>query len=471
MASPSPQAPLVAGYIRVSSARQRDASESPANQRLRLQQAGATLIFEDLAISGYRKASRKNAEGWKRLWTAIEQGQVNRLLAVRLDRYGRRDSLVMELAEHCERHGVSFETLGGGAIDLTSPSSWIAVKVELMMAEFYSRQLSANIRAAQAAAIDRKVVAFTSKHLGWQLRRIEGTRHGVEPHPDRWDDARTAVLQYIAGDWSMDAMSAWIYERHGVMKTTGALLKWLHSHNIRGHYGRRDGPVLIANCFPALISEDEADQLELRLKANSRKRGSHRAAHYTYPLSGVTRCQHCGSTLNYSCVRKSDGGWYRYLRCPSRQGHCQAAGRRRPEWQIEEALQRRLERVDIDAVQVLDSRPADAPPSRELVEAKRRLRKLEGLLEEGEDVDLRAAYAKQVDRVAELSGTRHMAQASGLRALIRRMNVGSSGWYERQSDGERNNVWLQALAGSAAVDLLCTGEGWQERIAQAEFKL
>ena len=465
-------APVTAGYIRVSSAKQRDASESPANQRLRLQKAGVTLIFEDLAISGYRTASRKTAEGWKRLWTAIEQGQVNRLLACRLDRYGRRDSLVMELAEHCERHGVSFETLSGGAVDLTSPSSWIAVKVELMMAEFYSRQLSANIKAAHAAAIDRKIVAFTSKHLGWQLRRIEGTRHGVEPHPDRWDDARTAIVKYIHGEWSMEAMSAWIYERHGVMKTTGSLLKWLHSHNIMGDYGQRDGKVLIAGCFPPLISEDEAALLELRLKANSRKRGSHRAAHYTYPFSGVTQCLHCESTLNYSCVKKDNGGaWYRYLRCPSRKGHCAAAGLRRPEWQVEESMQRHLERQDIDGLQALDTKPADASPSRELVEAKRRLRKLAALLDDGEDVDLRAAYAKQVDRVAELSGGQAVQQATGLQALVRRLAIGSAGWYDRLSDGERNGVWLQALDGQAPVDLLCTGEGWETRLCSPVFNV
>ena len=473
MASNPPKAPVTAGYIRVSSAKQRDQSESPANQRQRLLQAGATVVFEDLAVSGFCKAQRKNAEGWKQLWVAIEQGAIRRLIACRMDRYGRRDGLVMELAEHCEAHGVSFETLAGGAVDLHNPSSWLSMKMEMLLAEHYSRQLSSNIRNAQAAAISRGVVAFTSAHLGWHLRRIEGTRHGVEQHPDRWDDARLAVLRYIEGEWSMEAMSTWIHERHGVMKTAGSLLKWLHSHSIRGHYGKRDGEVLIANCFPPLISEEESDRLRLRLKANQRKRSSTRAAHYTYPLSGVTKCQHCGGTLNYSCVRRTDGsGWYRYLRCPSRQATCPAGGRRLPEWMVEDSMLAGLGRVDLDALQVLQRKPEQSKPTKELLAAKKRLRTLETLLAEGEDPDLRASYQRQVDALAALEGPQEQAAATGLGALLRRLSVGSAGWYDRLGDGERNGVWLQSLEGAAPVDLLAErGEGWLRRVAHPQFRL
>ena len=473
MASTPSTAPVTAGYIRVSSAKQRDASESPANQRLRLQQAGASVIFEDLAISGYRKEQRKNAEGWKRLWAAIEQGTISRLIACRMDRYGRRDGLVMELAEHCEAHGVSFETLAGGAVDLRNPSSWLSMKMEMLMAEHYSRQLSANIKSAQAAAIDRNIVAFTSKHLGWHLRRIEGTRHGVEQHPERWDDARSAVLKYIEGGWSMEVMSAWIYKRHGVMKTAGSLLKWLHSHSIRGHYGKRDGEVLIANAFPALIDEAESDQLRLRLKANQRKRSSTRAEHYTYPLSGVTKCQHCGGTLNYSCIKKEKSAvWYRYLRCPSRQAMCPAGGRRLPEWMVEDSMLAALEMVDLDALQALQRRPEQSKPTKELLAAKKRLRTLEMLLADGEDPDLRASYQRQVDALAALEGPQQQVAATGLRAVLQRISVGSAGWYSRLGDGEKNGVWLQAVDGFAPVDLLADrGEGWLQRVAQPMFRL
>ena len=88
----------IAGYIRVSSRQQRDESDSPANQRARLEQAGATLIYEDLAVSGFRPERRRNADGYRSLVAAIESGQISRLLCTRLDRIARRDAIVLELS-------------------------------------------------------------------------------------------------------------------------------------------------------------------------------------------------------------------------------------------------------------------------------------------------------------------------------------------------------------------------------------
>lgn len=85
----------VGGYVRVSSARQRDESDSPASQRQRLTAAGATLLFEDLAVSGYRLNQRRHASEFQRMWRAIESGQLRRLLATRLDRFARSDQIVL----------------------------------------------------------------------------------------------------------------------------------------------------------------------------------------------------------------------------------------------------------------------------------------------------------------------------------------------------------------------------------------
>jgi hypothetical protein len=131
-----------------------------------------------------------------------------------------------------------------------------------------------------------------------------------------------------------------------------------------------------------------------------------------------------------------------------------------------------LEQQNMDALQVLDTKPAAAPPSEELRLAKRKLRKLAALLEEDpDDADITAAHAKQVDRVAELSGSAVVEQATGLRALLRRMSIGSAGWYDRLSDGERNGVWLQALDGPAPVDLLFSGEEWIKELSAPVFRL
>lgn len=142
------------------------------------------------------------------------------------------------------------------------------------------------------------------------------------------------------------------------------------------------------------------------------------------------------------------------------------------EWMVEDSMLVALEMVDLDALQTLRRRPEPTKPTKELLAAKARLRKLEALLADGDDPDLRAAYQRQVDVVAGFEGPQPEATATGMRALLQRIAVGSAGWYGRLSDGERNGVWLQALDGAATVDLLADrGEGWQKRIASCRFRL
>ncbi|MFN9113056.1 MAG: recombinase family protein, partial [Bacteroidota bacterium] len=131
----------VAGYIRVSGTKQRDESDSPASQRQRLMQAGAGKFFEDLAVSGYKLEQRRKAAGFQQLLAAIEAGEIDRLLCVRLDRVARRDALVMEVAEACDRAGVEFVSLGSGAVDVSSSAGWLSVRMQTSIAVHFSRLL------------------------------------------------------------------------------------------------------------------------------------------------------------------------------------------------------------------------------------------------------------------------------------------------------------------------------------------
>jgi hypothetical protein len=139
---------------------------------------------------------------------------------------------------------------------------------------------------------------------------------------------------------------------------------------------------------------------------------------------------------------------------------------------VEDSMLAALEIVDLDALQALQRRPEQSKPTKELLAAKKRLRTLEMLLADGEDPDLRASYQRQVDALAALEGPQQQVAATGLRAVLQRISVGSTGWYSRLGDGEKNGVWLQALDGFAPVDLLADrGEGWLQRVAQPMFRL
>lgn len=335
----------VAGYIRVSSRSQRDEGDSPANQRVRLEAAGATLIFEDLAISGFKLDQRRKAEGYAALVAAIEEGEVTKLLCCRLDRIGRRDQLVLDLAELCEARGVSFVSLSSGEVDVSTASGWISVKLQTLMAENYSRQLAESITHGYRGAWARGKAARGP--LPFHLMRdpeAPACEHRFVPSP-AWADAREAVRMALAGEPTAH-ISAFLRER-GHLATRSGLLNWLRNPLLLGHAGawRSDGVIRIPNAAPALVSDSEFEVIQARLAEHRRRWGANAASRGTarvLALSGICACALCGARLyqvNAGGRLRSDGTrsvvpWR--VRC-QRDG-CAAINRT---WQMD-ALERRL---------------------------------------------------------------------------------------------------------------------------------
>jgi hypothetical protein len=303
---------IKAGYIRVSSARQRDKSDSPASQRKRLADAGCTLFFQD-TVSGFKREQRRKAHEFQRLWRAIASGELEHLVATRLDRMARRDDIVLELAQHCETHGVAFSTLGSGAVDTSTASGWLNVKVQLMFAEHFSRQLSENVKTGYQGLHAHGIPACPGSHIPFHLMREPGTRHGVVPSA-AWDDARYVVDQLLSADWTLSDVIRYVWPRHKVLKTATSVRQWLTMPALEGHFVRNAGKpseVVIRDCWPALITNLEAMQLadvlsRLRRTSISRSKGTTRA------LSSLCCCSACGSPMKIATM---DGRRRVYLRC------------------------------------------------------------------------------------------------------------------------------------------------------------
>ena len=301
-----------AGYIRVSSARQRDQSDSPASQRKRLADAGCTLFFQD-TVSGFKREQRRKAHEFQRLLQAITSGELEHLVATRLDRMARRDDIVLELAQHCEAHGVAFSTLGSGKVDTSTATGWLNVKVQLMFAEHFSRQLSENIKTGYQGLHGQGIAACPGSAIPFHLMREPGTRHGVVPSP-AWDDARYVVDQVLRADWSLTNVVQYIWPRHQVLRTPTSVRQWLTMPALEGHFIRNQGKpseVMIRDCWPALITPLEAMQITevlgwLKRPSISRSKGTVRA------LSALCSCAACGSPMK---VASLDKGRRVYLRC------------------------------------------------------------------------------------------------------------------------------------------------------------
>lgn len=386
--------PYIAGYVRVSSAQQRDESDSPANQRQLLQVAGCERIYQDLAVSGYCLAHRRAATDFARLSADIEARLVREVVAVRLDRLARRDQLVIELAELCQSRGVILRTLQGGVVDVSTASGWLSTKIHGVFGEHYSRALSDSIRGGFAALHARGIPARSARALPFHLEREPGTRHGVQASP-HWPDARHTVERYLSGDWSTGQCAGHLYKRLGWRGTSAEWGKWCRRPSIAGHMGRRDGSIIIADCWPALVSAHEWRQLRDRLDRNR----SHRKHAPDQPrlLSGVCSCALCGGKLAYISVKGKGSNLSRYffLRC-RRQGCVTRTISAPPIWEeiLDRLDQRTAELVRLRATDAgtrqeppevaawrreLSAREALPPELRQLAD-DRRVQELRGLL-------------------------------------------------------------------------------------------
>ena len=337
MPTTSVRKPVVAGIVRVST-KSVEQEQSPKNQQEHLRRAGCNKFYED-KISGSAEGGerRRQSKVWQQLEADIRANRISKLLVCEVSRIARRDHLVMDLVELCDQHGVEFLATTGGQLSQKSAPQWLSVKQQAVFAEYFAREQSDKIKRGQESCKQRGVFGFTSAHLAWHLQKDPGDKHKVIARPECWDDARSAVIEYINGNWTMKEVCSFLHDRQGVLSRQGVAHKWFKSPWLRGHYGSRDtGEIYIANIAPPLITEEENERLLLRMAAN-RKRPGTRAPHKIRALSKVCRCAHCDSLLTYNVPKEG----FTYLRCGNNQ--CNAYAKNIPAMVVEFDLQRTVD--------------------------------------------------------------------------------------------------------------------------------
>ena len=423
-----------AGYIRVSSANQRDKSDSPASQRQRLKEAGCTQFFEDLAVSGFRLDQRRKANEFQRLWTAIAAGQITKLLATRLDRYARRDSIVMELADHCQANGVEFATLGSGAMDTSTATGWLSVKMQLLISEHFSRQLSENVHNGYEGLFAQGIPARCSAALPFHLQRVKGTKRDVEPSP-AWDDCRYAVEQLLSGHWTSPDVSAFFWENYQIHQQTQHAVAWLRLPALAGHFARnarKGGEILIRDCWPALVTDDEFARIEIELQKGKRVNKAKRADRQVRALTGLCNCVQCGRAIALH-MRPSGQNVWGYLRCNGRD--CSNAYNRADQIEIE-LIDLVLKRVDLLVADALPKGEVVAP---EVTRWRKELTERQKLPTEFRT----AADQKQIVKLQDLIANSTNAVTGGQQkelALLKFL-LGSDSEWAKLDGAEKNRLY------------------------------
>ncbi len=138
----------IAIYPRVSSRKQDTKSQEPDLKQW------AEAYGDGTPIKWYRdKASGKTMDrpGWKRLESAIDSGQVVRVVVWRLDRLGRTASGLTTLFDKLVSLGVGLVSIKDG-LDITTPAGRLIANVLASVAAYENEVRSERIAAGQAVA-------------------------------------------------------------------------------------------------------------------------------------------------------------------------------------------------------------------------------------------------------------------------------------------------------------------------------
>ena len=430
----------IAGYVRVSSRRQRDESDSPENQEALLRSAGCTRIYRDLAVSGFSYKQRRRAVDFIRLLEDIRSGAIGKLKTTRVDRIARRDEIFQEILKACEDHSVPFEALASGAIDTKTPASWLNVKMQIVMAEFYSRQLSQSIRTARQSLLARGVPLRQSSSLPFHLMREPGTKFGVIPGP-KFDEARQAVLRITKGELSLNQAS-------DLLGISGhAASRWIRRKNLCGHMVDGKNNIMIRDCWPALVNEQE-HEAAMAMIHSRRPRWGVNARREPHSLSGIVYCAKCGRMMVYATT-----GTRQYLRCSGARV-CALSTRTVPSHVVETQLvvDHLLPHMSTLAAQLAQP-VAAAPP--ELTEWKRELRYREATPSE-------YLLPHDRERILELQGLiasasaiqnpNHDAEYARILLSLTDVTLGAGSWFSRP-EPDRNRD-LRVLVSRVSYQVL-----------------
>jgi DNA invertase Pin-like site-specific DNA recombinase len=150
-------------YVRVSSLKQREASQLPDLKKWVEDHPHEEVIWYRDRFTG--KTLRR--PGWSKLQGDLRRG--DRVLVWKSDRLGRKAHEVLALAEELEKAGVTFESLTE-RLDFTTPLGRAALGVALVFAQLENENRTERVLAGQAAARDRGVKFGRPKGTGKPLR-------------------------------------------------------------------------------------------------------------------------------------------------------------------------------------------------------------------------------------------------------------------------------------------------------------
>lgn len=381
------------GYSRISD-EDSASDQALAQQDDLLRNSGVDELFSDYQ-SGLDDDRPQFQALLSRAIALTRQGIKVKVVVARQDRFSRKMATCVGEIERLESFGVEIYALDSGRVSVASAIEWLKTAQLGMIAEFYVRQLSANVRRGYAYARSVGKPMGGKPPIGYK-RSSDKTKleldDSIHESGKFYHQIVREIFEKAIDGHPLRAISKWLYESYGVKRSSSGIRKILNNPVYRGHLcyssegltrkDKKDGKetekrqklTILYNRHHPICSESEYDLICQALKQNREQWGINASSDRDIvPLSGLVFCASCGRRM-FSSKQVKRGTVYRYFRCVVLD--CQNKGTLRYEAiesAVKVALTQKAEQLATDLLNTPNSETKIDPV---LLELKRQLKEL-----------------------------------------------------------------------------------------------
>lgn len=253
-----------------------------------------------------------NRDAFQRMLSDTDKHQFDVIITWKVDRIGRNREDIAFNKHRCKKNGVRIEYVAENLPD--SAESVILESVLEGMAEYYSLQLSTNIRRGQLESARKLQCVGGTRPLGYDVDK-ETKRYII-------DEKTAPIVKQIFDRYAKGATEfeiiRWLNDQ-GIRTTKkkpfskSSLATLLHNEKYIGVYTYGD-IVRVEDGMPAIVDKETFDKVQELMKVN-RRAPSHTWTHQEYILTDKLFCGKCGSPMVGESGISHTGAKHSYYSC------------------------------------------------------------------------------------------------------------------------------------------------------------
>ncbi len=283
---------LRVAYIRVSTSSGEQLAALEA-QRHRLLALKPTLLLEDVE-SGLNSQRLQYGQ----LKALIAAGEVEEVLATRLDRLGRDSAESDAFVRLCDRHRTVCRCLDDGVVTMATPEDLLLTRLRGSLSEGESMKISQRVlkglKEGRQMGKPMRKAAF-----GYRLSR---DRKRFEIDPVDGPVALAFIAHMRSCNWQINTALKTFDQPLG-LKTRMGVRVWLINPTLRGGVpyikkGNGRHEKVLWEQHPPLISQEDFREMIAALERNKKLWGSNHLRRLR-ALTGLCICVHCGTRMRY----------------------------------------------------------------------------------------------------------------------------------------------------------------------------